>query len=471
MQVLTLADFIEGVAGQRPTGGDRPVHPVIDSRQAEPGAIFFAFRGERVDGHHFVADALSRGAVAAVIDEAVESDVPLLDLRRPLPDRLPSPPLLLRVESVLSAMQRAAAFWRSRFQVRVIGITGSVGKTTTKETTAQVLAQRYRVLKTEGSQNNEIGLPLTLLRLTGEHERVVLEMGMYTRGDIRALAEIARPQVGVVTNVEPVHAERAGSLEAIALAKRELVEALPPAPEGIAILNDDDPRVRVMAAYTEARPFFYGLTPRADLWADEVESLGLEGIRFRLHYGDEAVYLRAPLLGRHSVHAVLRAVAVALNEGLGWEEIARGLREESAQLRLVAVRGPHGTLILDDTYNASPPSALAALNLLEELNGARKIAVLGDMLELGDYEEEGHLKVGCRAAAVADLLIAVGERAHLLRRGATLCGMELSRIREVATPEEAVAFLKGILQAEDVILVKGSHALRMDRIVAALTEA
>ncbi len=471
MKQLTLADLVEGITGHRPAGGEFPVHPVIDSRQADEGALFFAFRGERVDGHRFVADALRRGAVAAVVDEAVAVEAPLLDLRQGVPDRLPAPPVVLRVEEVLTAMQRAAAFWRRQFRVRVIGITGSVGKTTTKETTAQLLAQRYRVLKTEGSQNNEIGLPLTLLRLTEAHERVVLEMGMYTRGEIRDLAAMALPQVGVVTNVEPVHAERAGSLEAIALAKRELVEALPPAPEGVAILNDDDPRVRAMAAHTEARPFFYGLTPRADLWADEVESLGLEGIRFRLHYGDEAIYLRAPLLGRHSVHTVLRAAAVALNEGLGWEEIARGLREGLPQLRLVAVRGPHGTLILDDTYNSSPPSALAALNLLEELNGGRKIAVLGDMLELGDYEEEGHLKVGCRAADVADLLVAVGERAALLSRGARLCGMEPTAIREAASPEEAAALLKSLVQPGDVILVKGSHALRMDRIVAALTEA
>ncbi len=471
MRALTLADLVEGMSGARPAGGTVPVHPVIDSRQADAGAVFFAFRGEQVDGHTFVGDALRRGAVAAVIDEAVDLDVPLVDLRTGLPLTFPDPPCLLRVDDVLAAMQRAAAFWRRQFDVRVIGITGSVGKTTTKETTARLLAQRYRVLKTEGSQNNEIGLPLTLLHLTEAHERVVLEMGMYTRGEIRELAAMALPQVGVVTNVEPVHAERAGSLEAIALAKRELVEALPPAPEGVAVLNADDPRVRAMAGHTAARPFFYGLTPQADLWADEVESLGLEGIRFRLHYGDEAVYLRAPLLGRHSVHTVLRAAAVALIEGLGWEEIAKGLRENHAQLRLVAVRGPHGTLILDDTYNASPPSALAALNVLEELEGGRKIAVLGDMLELGRYEEEGHLKVGCRAADVADRLIAVGARAHLLGRGARLCGMAAHRITEVASPEEAVALLREILQPGDVILVKGSHALHMDRIVAALTGA
>ncbi len=471
MRRLTVAALVEGITGVHPAGGEVPIHPVIDSRRAEAGAAFFAFRGERVNGHRFVGDAFERGAVVAIVEEPVAVAVPIVDLRHNPPSSLPAPPFVLRVNDVLAAMHRAAAFWRSQFDLRVIGITGSVGKTTTKETAAQLLAQRYRVLKTEGSQNNEIGLPLTLLRLDDSYERVVLEMGMYTRGEIRDLAAMAKPQVGVVTIVEPVHAERAGNLEMIALAKRELVEALPPSPEGLAILNDDDPRVRAMADHTAARVFFYGLSPRADLWADEVESLGLEGIRFRLHYGDEALYLRAPLLGRHSVHTVLRATAVALNEGLGWDEIARGLREGGTQLRLVAVHGPQGTLILDDTYNASPPSALAALNLLEELNGNRKIAVLGDMLELGDYEEEGHLKVGCRAASVADELIAVGGRAHLLSRGARLCGMETERIHELSTPEEAVELLTAILQPEDVILVKGSHALHMDRIVAALTEA
>jgi UDP-N-acetylmuramoyl-tripeptide--D-alanyl-D-alanine ligase len=294
-------------------------------------------------------------------------------------------------------------------------------------------------------------------------------MGMYVPGDIRALAQIARPHVGILTNVEVVHAERAGSLENIARGKQELVEELPPQPVGVAILNFDDPWVRQMATATAARVFFYGLSPRADLWADEVESLGLEGIRVRLHYGKEQLYIRVPLLGRHSVHTVLRAAAVGLAEGLNWQEIIEGLQAPGTQLRLVAVRGPQDSLILDDTYNSSPPSALAALNLLDDLEG-RKIVVLGDMLELGEYEEEGHLKVGCRVADVAAHFIAIGERAPTFLRGARLCDFPRERTHEVESNEEAVALIESLLEPGDVILVKGSRALAMEEIVSALTE-
>ncbi|NMC01174.1 MAG: UDP-N-acetylmuramoyl-tripeptide--D-alanyl-D-alanine ligase [Chloroflexi bacterium] len=475
-RVLTLADLIEGLGGGRLAGLEMPITPILDSRKAGPGAVFLAFRGETADGHAFVGDALARGAVAAVVDAGAPlggdlSGATVLDLTdAALPQHTVSAPVILKVPAVLQGLQRAAAFWRQQFDVRVIGITGSVGKTTTKEVTARVLQQRYRVLHSTGSYNNEIGLPLTLLQLTAEHDLVVLEMGMYVRGDIRSLAEIARPQIGILTNVEPVHAERAGSLENIALGKRELVEALPPAPEGVAILNDDDPFVRAMAEATRARVFTYGLDPAAHLWADEVESLGLEGIRARLHYGSEAVYVRAPLLGRHSVHTLLRAAAAGLILGLSWQEIIEGLQTPGAQLRLVSTPGPQETLVLDDTYNSSPPSALAALNLLADLEG-RKIAVLGDMLELGAYEEEGHLKVGCRAADVAAHLVTVGPRGALMARGARLCGMPPERVHEAATNAEALAWLLEVLEPHDVILVKGSRAMRMEEIVSALSRA
>jgi UDP-N-acetylmuramoyl-tripeptide--D-alanyl-D-alanine ligase len=214
------------------------------------------------------------------------------------------------------------------------------------------------------------------------HERAVLEMGMYDVGEIADLARMGQPHVGVVTIVRPVHLERAGTFERIVSAKRELVEALPPAPEGTAILNYDDENVRNMADATRARVFYYGLSPQASLWADQIDGLGLDGIRFRVHHGGETLYVRVPLLGRHSVHTALRATAVGLVEGLTWQEIIEGLRgvEPSDQLRLVAVTGPDGATILDDTYNASPASTIAALNLLDELEG-RRIAVLGDMLE------------------------------------------------------------------------------------------
>jgi UDP-N-acetylmuramoyl-tripeptide--D-alanyl-D-alanine ligase len=342
-----------------------------------------------------------------------------------------------------------------------------VGKTTTKELAAAVLARRYVTLKSEASYNNEIGLPLTLVHLTDEHERVVLEMGMYDVGEIADLVHIAQPHVGIVTIIGPVHLERAGTLERIVEAKTELVEGLPPGPEGVAILNSDDERVRGMAQATQARVFYYGLSPDADLWADHIEGFGLDGIRFRLHYGDETLYVKIPLLGRHSVHTALRATAVGLVEGLSWQEILEGLREPSAQLRLVAVPGPAGATILDDTYNASPASTIAALNLLDELDG-RKIAILGDMLELGNYEREGHQKVGMRALEVADVLITVGQRGAIIGRTALRWGMPADRVHIFEENAAAIALLQELVTGNDVILVKGSRAMQMEEIVSVL---
>jgi len=468
--MLTLADVIEGLTGDRPEGLVQPVSgTVIDSRRCRPGALFVALEGERADGHDFVADAFSRGAVAAIVERDVGVSATTLDLTGPA-QMWPadwSLPLVLKVDDSLQAIQRAAGFWRRQHRVRVVGITGSVGKTTTKELAAAVLARRYTMLKSEASYNNEIGLPLTLLHLTDRHERVVLEMGMYDVGEIADLARIAQPHVGVVTIVGPVHLERAGTLERIVQAKTELVEALPSAPEGVAILNYDDERVRGMAQATQARVFYYGLSPEADLWADGIEGLGLEGIRFRLHYGDETLYVKIPLLGRHSVHTALRAAAVGLVEGLTWQEIIEGLRGPSAQLRLVAVPGPEGATILDDTYNASPASTIAALNLLEELDG-RKIAVLGDMLELGNYEHEGHVKVGMRALEVADVLIAVGPRGRIIGQTARRWGMPSDQVHIVEDNAEAIALLNQMVTGDDVILVKGSRAMKMEDIVSEL---
>jgi len=295
----------------------------------------------------------------------------------------------------------------------------------------------------------------------------VLEMGFYVPGEITFLCDIALPQIGVVTNVGTVHAERAGSQEAIVRGKTELVQALPPSPDGVAVLNYDDPLVRPMAEKTEARVFYYGLDPEADLWADDVEGLGLEGIRFRLHYRKETLHVRVPMIGQHSVHTALRAAAVGLVDGLTWQEIMDGLRSGHTQLRLVAVRSQSGALLLDDTYNASPESTLAALNLLSELDG-RKVAVLGDMLELGPYEQQGHEIVGVRAARVAEMLITVGELGRMIAAAARRAGLSSSRVVECESTEQAIEWLREHLTGKDVVLIKGSHGIRMDRIVAAL---
>jgi UDP-N-acetylmuramoyl-tripeptide--D-alanyl-D-alanine ligase len=222
-----------------------------------------------------------------------------------------------------------------------------------------------------------------------------------------------------------------------------------------------------MADQTDARIFYYGLSPEADLWADQVEGLGLEGIKFRLHYKNEIIHLKVPLIGRHSVHTVLRAAAVGIIEGMSWEEIIRGLRSGHTQLRLVAVKAACGAMILDDTYNASPKSTLAGLNLLEEMEG-RKVAVLGDMLELGRYETQGHQKVGIRAAEVVDILVTVGQLAEIIAKAAAGAGFQKENIYSFADSAGAVKFLKQFLTEDDMVLVKGSRGMRMDKIVASL---
>lgn len=467
--MLTLADALESLTNTRPAG-NAPVitEAAIDSRQVIPGSLFVALPGERVDGHDFLAEAFKRGASFALIQKDVAESFRTLDLRAGLEEAsIPdlSTPLCLRVDNTLSALQQIARFWRRKLDLRVIGITGSVGKSTTKELAAEVLSQRYRTLKSPGNMNNEIGLPLAILRLGTGYQRAVLEMGFYVPGEIAFLCDIAKPQVGVVTNIGTVHAERAGSIEAIAQGKAELVQALPE--DGVAILNFDDPWVRKMEEKTRAQVFFYGLSSEADLWADNVEGQGLEGIRFRLHYQRETLYVRVPLIGRHSVHTALRAAAVGLVEGLTWQEIFDGLNQGHTQLRLVAVRSKTGALILDDTYNASPESMLAALNLLDELDG-RKIAVLGDMLELGQYERQGHEMVGLRAAQVADILLTLGARSRMIAEAARRSGMKRSSVLEFEALEDIIGWLNRNLVKNDSVLIKGSHGLRMDRIVNVL---
>lgn len=469
--MLTLADILEALTGTRPPQANQEIsEAVVDSRQAVPGALFIALPGEHVDGHEFVPDAFERGAILALVHRDMPEGLAVLDLRSGVDEaalQAQSFPFCLRVEDTLAGLQQLARYWRRKLDLRVIGVTGSVGKSTTKELIHEVLRRRYRTLKNPGNLNNEIGLPLTVLQLGKEHQRAVLEMGFYVPGEIALLCDIAQPQVGVVTNIGMVHASRAGSQEAIARGKAELVQSLPPAPEGVAILNYDDPLVRAMAGQTRAQVFYYGLDPEADLWADELESFGLEGIRFSLHFRNEVIYLRVPLIGRHSVHTALRAAAVGLVEGLTWQEIADGLRSGQAQLRLVAVRSQTGALLLDDTYNASPESTLAALNLLEDLEG-RKVAVLGDMLELGPYEPKGHEMVGVRAAEVVDELVTVGELGRLIAKAARRAGLPRQAITEVSDSQEAVQALKDRLGPKDVVLIKGSRSMHMENIVAAL---
>jgi UDP-N-acetylmuramoyl-tripeptide--D-alanyl-D-alanine ligase len=469
--MLTLADILEALTGEKIQSPSLYIsEATIDSRQAIPASMFVALPGEKTDGHDYVDQAFQRGAHLALVQKDLSAQFNTLDIRgwSLMEDfTIPDEPFCLLVDDSLKALQEIARFWRNKLNLRVIGITGSVGKSTTKELVAEVLGQRYHTFKNPGNLNNEIGLPLSLLRLGPGHECAVLEMGFYVPGEIAFLCELAQPHVGVITNIGTVHAERAGSQEVIAAGKSELIQSLPRTPHGVAVLNYDDPWVRPMADITKASILFYGLDSRANLWADRVNGLGLEGIRFRLHFRKETLHLRVPLIGRHSVHTVLRASAVGLIEGLSWQEIISGLQWGRSQLRLVAVRTETGAFILDDSYNASPESTLAALNLLGELDG-RKIAVLGDMLELGQYERQGHEMVGVRAAEVCSELITIGEKGKMIAESALDSGLSSRKIYSFEQTPEVIDFLRSHLNEGDIVLIKGSHGLRMDRIVSAL---
>ncbi len=475
--MFTLADILEGTGGQVNASvlDATPLRGVtIDSRRVPPGSLFIALRGERVDGHDYVAAAAEQGARAALVSRTWKA-----------PPDLPAGFVPIVVDDPLAALHRFAAWWRARHNVQVVGITGSIGKTTTKEVVASVLSRHFETLKSEGNLNNEIGLPITLLRLTEEHQKAVLEMGAgYALGELTQLCEIAQPEIAAVTMVQPVHLERMGTLERIAQNKSELVRFLPA--KGTAVLNGDDPYVRAMGDATKAQILFYGLSrPDAsrqgggaashdshtgnDIYATHVESRGLEGVTFRLHFGpsDESWPVKLPLLGAHSVYNAMAAAGVAHAAGMPWDSIVDALQLVEIKGRLRVLPGYNGSTLIDDSYNAAPASTIAALNLLAELAG-RRIAVLGDMRELGSHEQEGHIEVGRYAAKVADYLVAVGDLGRIIGEEALRSGLLPDRVSFARNNGAAIDLLKALLQSHDQVLIKGSRGLQMEEIVQGL---
>jgi UDP-N-acetylmuramoyl-tripeptide--D-alanyl-D-alanine ligase len=433
-----------------------------DARQLQPGALFVALRGERFDGHDFVGDAAAGGAAAALVSRAWADQ----HLEPPLP--------LLVVDDPLEALQRHAAWWRGQLDdLLVVGITGSVGKTSTKETVATVLGRAGLTYRSPGNLNSEIGLPLSLLEVTPEHHAAVLEMGgAYAFGEIRLLAEIAQPRIGVVTNIHPVHLERMGTIEAIAETKAELVDAIPE--DGWAVLNGDDPRVRAMAGRCRGQVIFFGLGPDNDVRATEVESEGLDGTSFWLQLSGDTNRVTIPLIGGHAVELALAAIAVGHATGLDLADMLQGLAEPGVQVRLLVLEGPNGSQLIDDTYNASTPSVMSALGLLEAMNPQRAIVVLGDMRELGAVSEIEHVTVGRRAGEVADLVVTYGELARTIAREAATTDGRFDAGPPAVTSfgldqrEELIDYLLRELRAGDVVLLKGSRGLQMEAIVERL---
>jgi UDP-N-acetylmuramoyl-tripeptide--D-alanyl-D-alanine ligase len=459
---FTADDLVAATGGTLLRRSARPVRGgAVDSRLVTPGGLFVALPGERTDGHLHLGAAAAAGAAALLVSRPVDP----VDLEA-LGDVT-----VVWVPDGLAALHAVAAAWRARFAPLVVGITGSVAKTSTKDATAAVLGAAMPTLKSEGNQNNEIGLPLTLLRLGPEHRAAVLEMGMYVGGEVATLAALGRPSIGVVTAVAPVHMERAGSLEAIENAKAELVEALPP--DGTAVLNHDDARVRAFATRTRAAVVSYGLGADADVTADAVVARGAAGMAFDLvARAPRRARIRVEIgaLGRHSVQNALAAGAVGLVAGVADQAIAAGLARpwgRASAHRGVLLEAP-GLTIFDDTYNASPPAMLAALDVLATLPG-RPVAVLGEMRELGALHETGHREVGRAAARVAAELVVVGGAASGIAAGAVEAGLPATRVHEAPDRDAALTILRAVLRPGDAVLVKASRGAALETIVAALS--
>jgi UDP-N-acetylmuramoyl-tripeptide--D-alanyl-D-alanine ligase len=448
-----IADWIHA-EGEFDTGAEA-VGYSIDSRTIGAGELFFAVRGERVDGHEYVETALRDGAVAAVVSMRWLKPVEVDEAR------------LLRVpdgeECVLRAMQQLANRVRREWGGRVIGVTGSAGKTTTKECVAEVLATKFKVLKSEGNLNNHFGLPLQLLRLEHEHEVAVLEMGMNHAGEIRALAKIAEPNWAVVSNVAAVHLEFfADGIEGIARAKYELVEALPA--DGMAFLNGDDARVRGFGHGMGERAVLFGTSEGCAVRAVEVDELGLNGTRFTVVVGEERFPMVLRLPGRHNVLNALAAIAVGVMSEVAAAEGGEALE----QMRPTEKRGNvlewRGAEIVNDTYNSNPKALEGMVEALRRTEAKRRIVVAGEMLELGPEGARLHAACG-EAMAGVDVVVGVRGRARELVAGARAKGVTAEFVE---SPEEAGEWLRANLREGDVVLLKASRGVRLERALEVL---
>ncbi len=451
MNPVNLATVAEWAGGELLQGGAGTLvtNVCTDTRTLAAGDLFVALRGENFDGNAYAAEAQKRGAAGAILENP--------------PADLPASFGVIRVTDALAALQNLAGRYRKTLALKVLAITGSNGKTSTKDMAAAVLGERFRVIKTEGNLNNHIGLPLMLLRATSVHEIGVFEMGMSHPGEIEPLVKLAAPVAGIITNIGVAHIEFMGSREAIALEKGRLAEGLPA--EGLLVLNSADAFSAEIAKRTRARTVTAGMT-HGDIRARDLRA-GMDGTRFILQNGTGSVEAFLPVPGVHMVENALLAIAAGRFFGVTLEGAAAGLRKASLTKGRLEVKRIRGIRILDDTYNANPDSVIAALRTLAAFPAARRIAVLGRMNELGDEFERGHRRVGEAAAREGlDRVISVGEGAGFISDSAREHGV--ADAVHAATVEEAAAMLRGIAREGDSVLVKGSRSLRMERIVEAL---
>lgn len=453
MQPIKAQEVIDVCGGELLSGdpSTRITGVSTDTRTLAQGDLFFALTGESSDGHKFLADAIAKGASGVVVSRKVETRQ-----------------LAIRVDDTLLALGGLAAYYRSKFSPVLVGVTGSVGKTTTKEMIAAVLAAKGPVLKSAGNFNNEIGVPLTLFELSSKHATAVVEMAMRGKGQIAYLARMARPSIGVITNIHLSHIGLLGSTDAIAEAKAELLDYIPA--DGTAVLNRDDAYFDFLRSRCKSRVISFGEHEDADVRA---VSSGLDSkgcCKFQVVTRRGSFDVHVPVPGEHNIKDALAAIAVAEILDISHDDVREALsRFTPPEKRANVIPARGGFVVIDDTYNAGPASVQSALKTLAMMEGGRKIAVLGDMLELGDHALNAHLEVGASAARMGvDYLAAVGELGRLIARGAIDAGMPVSAVVEYEDSWHAARELPAKLRERDVVLVKGSRAMKMERIVEAL---
>lgn len=458
METITLGQLVQAVDGELLGDCQRLDTPIAqvetDSRSIHPGVLFIPLVGDRFDGHAYIGAALEGGAAGCVTARE--------------PANLLPGKFYVKVADTQKALRDLAFWYKGRFHIPFIGVTGSVGKTTTKDMLAAVLGVRYKVLKTEGNFNNDIGLPLTLLRLDASHQVAVLEMGMDDFGQIDYLSAIVQPDLGIITNIGDAHIERLGSRENILKAKCEILRHI--RPDGAVILNGDDPLLAALRGKTPVPAIFCGQSEGCDYRAQATGGDGVSHIHCRLTTPGMDRDIKIPALGEHMVYPTLIATAVGERFGLTPDQIEEGVNQfVPTRMRMNVLRRGEGITILDDTYNANPQSMRAAISVLADSKGSRKIAVLGDMLELGPFAPALHAGVGkCLGDLGIDCLVAVGELAEHIAQGAQESGVP--QIIHCRTREEAGDVLPRVVCPDSTILVKASRGMKLEELTAKLLE-
>lgn len=452
MTLGNIADACGGIYHGTEAAKEKTIAEITtDSRKAGKDSLFVAIKGERVDAHKFIPAVFKQGALCVISEQELEAPAGAY----------------IQVESSLQAIKDIAEFYRKQLDIKVVGITGSVGKTSTKEMIASVLSEKYRVLKTLGNFNNELGLPLTVFRLREEDEIAVLEMGISHFGEMHRLSKIARPDICVITNIGQCHLEFLGDRDGILKAKTEIFDYL--APAGTIVLNGDDDKLATLQEVKGIQPVFFGIDSDRMISATQIHSLGLKGIACRICTGQGDFDVTIPIPGYHMVYNALAGTAVGLSLGMTTEEIKRGIEKlESLSGRFHIIETDNYTVV-DDCYNANPVSMKASLKVLGDALG-RKVAILGDMGELGENEQQLHEEVGVAAGQQGiQLLICVGSLSEGMARAAKETNPQMEVIHK-QTLEEAIDSLQQCLKQEDTILVKASHFMHFEKIVEVLTK-